>query len=179
MELLSGPDLDDLVAQSGPCSARHALQLIRQGARGLAAALEKDLIHCDVKPSNLVLDREGTVKVTDFGLARRADCASQTGALVGTPAFVAPELIKGEPSDHRADIYALGITLYYLLAGTFPYESEDEMEVLMKHVKDPVPALAGAGKLNGILARMLAKDREKRYADYDELLVDIDPLLRA
>lgn len=177
MELLPGPDLDDLIERDGPLPREKALAYLRQAALGLDAALQKDLIHCDVKPSNLMLESEGRVKVMDFGLARhfgpKKDGESPT--LLGTPGFMAPEQVLEQPIDHRTDIYALGATLYLLLTGDLPYSDDDEIEVLMKHVRDPVPTLPKASrKLNRLLARMMAKAPDDRHQDYDELLVEID-----
>jgi len=176
MELLPGPDLEELVYRDGPLTPRKALSYIRQGATGLAAAAEKGLIHCDVKPSNLVFGADGMVKVTDFGIAQKAGTEEDPtiSEMVGTPCFMSPEQVLEKSIDHRADIYSLGATRYYLLTGEPPYDGDDEVEVALRHVHDPVPSLPGKfRKLNELLGRMMAKDPKARHAGHDELVKDI------
>ena len=143
----------------------------------LDAALQKGLIHCDVKPANLLLAADGLLKVTDFGLARPVKVAQDAEAseMLGTPWFMAPEQVLGQPIDHRTDIYALGATLYFLLTAELPYSGDEEIEVLVKQVRDPVPTIPKASrKLNRLLARMMAKAPEARHADYKQLLLEIN-----
>ncbi len=170
MELLPGPDLSDLVDRRGPLPPKEALSYLRQGALGLAAAAQAGLIHCDVKPSNLVFGSDGLVKVTDFGIVQHVgpkDDAT-TSEVLGTPCFMSPEQVLEKPIDHRTDIYCLGATLCYLLTGQPPYDGEDGAEVALRHVHDPVPRLLkGPRKVNRLLGRMMAKSPGGRHADYD------------
>ncbi|MHC4251275.1 MAG: protein kinase domain-containing protein [Planctomycetota bacterium] len=180
MELLPGPDLEELVYRDGPLSPVEALAYVSQGADGLAAAAEKGLIHCDVKPSNLVFGADGMVKVTDFGIAQKAGTEEDPtiSEMVGTPCFMSPEQVLEHPIDHRADIYSLGATLYYLLTGDPPYDGDDGVETALRHVHDPVPQVPKAPrKLNRLLAKMMAKSPDARHATYEELASDIDRLL--
>jgi CheY-like chemotaxis protein len=180
MELLPGPDLEEFVFRKGPLTPREAFSYIRQGAAGLAAAAEKGLIHCDVKPSNLVFGADGMVKVTDFGIAQKAGTEENPtiSEMVGTPCFMSPDQVLAKPIDHRADIYSLGATLYYLLTGEPPYDGDDGAEVALRQVNDPVPQIPEMPrKLNRLLAKMMAKSPDARHATYEDLASDIDRLL--
>jgi serine/threonine-protein kinase len=180
MEFLPGPDLEEFVYRTGPLPPAEALANVRQGAMGLAAAAEKGLIHCDVKPSNLVFGDDGKVKITDFGIAQKAGTEDDPtiSEMVGTPCFMSPEQVQEQAIDHRADIYSLGTTLYYLLAGDPPYDGDDGVAVALRQVHDPVPQVAGAPrKLNKLLATMMAKSPDARFATYADLIAAIDKLL--
>ena len=149
MELLRGVDLGSVITEQGPMSSAQAATAILDAAKGLEAAAEANLIHRDVKPSNLVLLESGLVKVTDFGLAKPVGpedgpALTAMGVVVGTPDYIAPEQAQGEKIDERADIYSLGGTLYFLLTGTPPFRTgktkEDKyLKVIARHIKDPRP----------------------------------------
>lgn len=176
MELLRGPDLEELVARDGPMDERRALSFVVQAGCGLAAAAAQNLVHCDVKPSNLVTVAGGLIKVTDFGIARAASDSDvdPEADIAGTPCFMSPEQVLGQAIDLRADIYALGATLYYLLTGVPPYDGDDGVEIALRQVHDPVPQIPTASKaVNKLLSRMMAKNRDGRYATYNELLTQI------
>ena len=180
MELLPGPDLADLVEERGSLAEKEALSYLRQGALGLAAAAQQGLIHCDVKPSNLVFGSDGILKVADFGIARPlgTDDNPTISELMGTPWYMAPEQVKEQTIDHRTDIYSLGATLYFLLTGDPPYDGDDAMEVALRQVHDPVPSLPNASrKVRRLLAKMMAKAPDARHESYDSLLSDINRLL--
>ncbi len=180
MELLPGPDLADFVDELGPLAEREALSYLRQGALGLAAAARQGLIHCDVKPSNLVFGSDGILKVADFGIARPLGTKDNPtiSEVMGTPWYMAPEQVKEQSIDHRTDIYSLGATLHFLLTGDPPYDGDDAVEVALRQVHDPVPSLPQASrKVRRLLARMMAKAPEARHESYDSLLSDINRLL--
>ncbi len=134
MEYVPGVSLDKLIKESGPLPLATITQLARQIARGLSAAHKKGIIHRDIKPANIVLQNEtGTVKIADFGLARNASDAgnlSQTGALVGTPYFMSPEQIQGQPASTASDLYSLGGVLYSLCTGEPPFPGTSLVAVL-------------------------------------------------
>ena len=184
MELLDGVDLGSVVKQHGVMSSVQAARAALDAARGLEAAANAGLIHRDVKPSNLVLLRNGVVKVTDFGLAKPLDPASEPaltamGVVVGTPDYIAPEQARGEEIDPRVDIYALGGTIYYLIAGDPPFRTgipqEDKyLKVVARHLKEPPPdARAKIPTADAPLAtlalRMMAK-KSKDRPGYQEVI---------
>jgi serine/threonine-protein kinase len=178
MEYVAGTDLSKLVKTRGPLPVSQACDYIRQAALGLQHAHERGLIHRDIKPANLLLAPNGlTIKVLDLGLARlsagphdsTAESLTDTGAVVGTPDFIAPEQARNAHDiDIRADIYSLGCTLYYLLIGKIPFTGETLTEKLIKHqLEEPEPVQrlrpdVQAGVLD-VLHRMMAKRPDDRY----------------
>src|SRR5262249_53774385 len=150
-----------------------AVELCRMAAEGLAEAQRHGFTHRDIKPSNLLVDRHGVVKVADFGLvkdAARGDVGetAQSGQIVGTPLYMAPEQAGGDPADHRADIYALGVTLHPLVAGKPPFAGATPLAVVSKHLSDPRPRLNREVLVDALCDRMMAKRPDDRPATYDE-----------
>lgn len=131
MELLDGTEILDVITDEGPFEPMDALRVIRQAANGLAAAHDRGIIHRDVKPQNLLLLEDGTVKVLDFGLAASSD---EAGQRVGTPHYMAPEICRDGKGDLGSDVYALGIVLFHLLTGQPPYAGHSINEILRKHI---------------------------------------------
>lgn len=187
MEHVRGRSLAEIVRRDGRRSGSAAIGLIRQAAEGLRAAWECDVIHRDVKPANLMVDASGTVKVVDFGLARRQSGQSdlsRTDMVLGTPAYMSPEQALAQGVDFRTDIYSLGATFYYLLTGEPPFGGETPIAVMMRHVHDPVrpvrelnPLVPGA--VAEVIERMLAKDPDQRYGSWDDVIVDLDAVSRS
>jgi CheY-like chemotaxis protein/CheY-specific phosphatase CheX len=180
MEFLEGPDLEVLVEKKGPLQEKEALNYIVQAACGLAAAASQKLVHCDVKPSNLMLYAGGLLKVTDFGIAQAVSdmATAQDPDILGTPWFMSPEQVLGNPMDFRSDIYALGATLFSLIAGVPPFEGDDMVEVALRQVHEPLPPLPSASrKVTKLVSRMMAKAPEARHGSYEELLAEIRRLL--
>src|SRR3989441_2825855 len=138
-EYIDGENLKELVVRSGRLSVREALRLALQVARGLAFAHENGLVHRDVKPQNVLLNGDGQAKVTDFGIARTLDVdgVTQTGTVLGTSDYIAPEQASGQPVDAQTDVYSLGVVLYELLAGDVPFRGDNFVAVAMKHVNEP------------------------------------------
>jgi hypothetical protein len=179
LELMPGRTLDDLVRERGPLplaeALGHALDLIE----GLEQVHALGVIHRDVKPSNCFLDEQGRVKVGDFGLARSLvpeARLTRTGTFIGTPLFAAPEQIKSQPLDARADVYSVCATLYFLLAGRAPHDSGDgdALGVMARAVSDEPPPLRSRRPdlpvgLERVLARGLARERERRWPDLASL----------
>ncbi len=178
MEYVKGLDLTELCQRSGPLSVANACEIARQAALGLQAAHEQRLVHRDVKPSNLMLNPEGRVKLLDLGLARQADEKSvsevtATEQAVGTPDYMAPEQIsESENMDIRSDVYGLGCTLYKLLAGHAPFSGKkykSTFDKLTAHVREPVPPIDRIrvdvpGELAAVINRMLAKKPADRFS---------------
>ncbi len=192
MELVEGNDLHSLVKTDGPMSADQAIECLTQAAQGLKAAHEKGIYHRDIKPPNLMLDSNGTVKILDLGLARMEKEAevlfglAETdpgltipGGMMGTVSFMPPEqAVDASAADHRSDIYSLGCTFYFLLTGTPPYSGATLMECVAAHREHPIPQLRDVWPetppyLDSMLQRMLAKEPEDRYQSINALLDDL------
>jgi uncharacterized RDD family membrane protein YckC len=178
MEHVPGEDLEETVKREGPLPLPDVVDVITQAARGLAAAHAAGLVHRDVKPSNLIRRPDGVVKVTDFGLARSlhgdADL-SGAGAVTGTPTYMSPEQVRGETAGPRTDVYALGLTMYYLLAGQPPFPGPTLGKVLSDQLNAPLPLLAPtrpelAPSVDEVLARLCSKDPARRPAGMDDVL---------
>lgn len=170
MERLSGPDLAGLIRRDGPLPVARALTLIEQAAAGLQAAHTHGIVHCDVKPKNLMLDQHGKVKILDFGIAKLSQTSrTSTQKLVGSLAYMPPERLKGKQATVGGDLYSLGCTLVELLTGRPPFDGADT-EILAKIYDDSLeaeplssrrPELPAA--LDQIAGLLIAKDPAKRY----------------
>jgi tRNA A-37 threonylcarbamoyl transferase component Bud32 len=141
MELIRGWTLGDLVERRAAFSWDQYLALFAQTCDGLQAAVDAGVVHRDIKPGNLMVTEDGHVKIVDFGLARLGDDKSLTasGAMMGTPYYIAPEVVKGLGGDQRSDLYSLGVTFFHVLGGKPPFDAETPYGVMMQHVGDPVP----------------------------------------
>jgi len=183
MEWVDGESLAE-VAIRGPLEPLVAVEYMIQAARGLDAAWKKGIIHRDVKPANLMLNKRGTVKVADFGLAKsigKETGLTSTDIVVGTPDFIAPEQAKGEACDCRADIYSLGASFFFLLTSTVPFPGPNSAAVLVKHITDPVPSITDhrpnlPGSLARSIKKMMAKSPKDRFQTYGELITHLDKL---
>ncbi len=167
MEYVDGVDLGRLVQERGPLSPADASPLLRQAADALLAAHQAGIVHRDVKPSNILLDRSGQVKLTDFGIARVTTDPSltQTGLVTGSPAYLPPEVAQGTRGEAPADVWALGATAYYLLAGRAPYDAgENVLGTVVRIVNEEPPRLPGAGRLAGLLEGTMVKDPAQRWS---------------
>ncbi|MGH7169600.1 MAG: serine/threonine-protein kinase, partial [Gemmataceae bacterium] len=195
MEFVNGRDLATEVQQRGSLPVAEAVDCIVQSARGLAYAHEQGVIHRDIKPANLLRDVNGVVKVADLGLARFNDsfdrpaeemnALTQAGTIMGTIDFMPPEQAMGLTNiDHRADIYSLGCTLYFLLNARPPYQGPSLMAVLLKHREASIPALSASrsdvpAALEHVFRRMMAKKPEERPPSLSEVVRDLEALTAA
>ncbi|MEV4263923.1 serine/threonine-protein kinase [Kribbella sp. NPDC049584] len=143
MELVEGPTVGEAVREYGPFTPARAVDLVRQAARGLAAAHRCGVVHRDIKPGNLLLSADGTLKITDFGIVRLLDDSTTTltatGQIVGSSHYLAPERIAGRPALPASDIYALGCVLYQLLTGHPPFTGDDPAAVMYQHLQAEAP----------------------------------------
>jgi serine/threonine-protein kinase len=183
MELLEGTDLRKRV-QQGPIPALEAVEIACQLAEGLAYAHQRGIVHRDIKPANIMLPERGPAKIMDFGLARMrlADHKTSTGIVLGTPRYMSPEQISGQPVDQRSDIFSLGIVLWELLTGRRLFSGTEMAQVSHSitydehepptRVNPDLPAM-----LDFVVARALKKDPAVRYQDADEMAADLHACL--
>ncbi len=191
MELLEGQSLATLIRRGGPIPAARAVDIVRQIADALGAAHERSIVHRDLKPDNIHVSPGGLgrdrVTIVDFGLAKviGASRLTRAGMVFGTPHYMSPEQAMGEATDHRADVYALGIVMYEMFTGRVPFEADSYMGVLTKHMymaPTPPSQLTGTeelGVLEDITLRCLEKKPDHRYATLRELTHDLDLALHA
>ncbi len=176
MEIVSGSNLESKV-RSGPLPFRDVIDSGLQVVRALKEAQERGVIHRDIKPGNIILSGSGRVKVTDFGLSKTEKGGLQitgTRQITGTPFYIAPEQAKGETTDFRTDIYSLGATLYHLAYGKPPFEGDNFMAVIAKHLSEPVRFPSNSPRdvppgFRYVLERMLSKNPKDRFQSYEEL----------
>jgi hypothetical protein len=179
-EYVPGENAKQLVAREGRLPIRRLLVLGLEIGRALAFAHGQGLVHRDVKPQNVLLSEDGRAKVTDFGIARSVDAVgmTQTGTVLGTSHYVAPEQARGERVDAKTDVYSFGVVLYELLTGEVPYDGESFVAVAMRHVNDPVPSVLEARpdcpiRLAVLIERCLAKSSGERPA-MDEVVQELE-----
>jgi ABC-type branched-subunit amino acid transport system substrate-binding protein/predicted Ser/Thr protein kinase len=164
MRYVEGTDLKTALKGEGKLPPERTIEVLAQVASALDAAHERGLVHRDVKPGNILIDRTGHVYLTDFGITKQVGGEStETGSLVGTLDYLAPEQIRGEPVDASTDCYALACVLYECLAEKPPFRRGTEAETLWAHMQDEPPRLRGRPELNGVLHRGLAKGKDARY----------------
>jgi predicted Ser/Thr protein kinase len=175
MEYVPGQTLADVLKREGPLDPDRAAGIAEDVATALQAAHERGLVHRDVKPGNVMIDPEGRTKVMDFGIARAAadDTLTQTGAVLGTAAYLSPEQARGDPVDARSDIYSLGAVLYEMLTGRPPFTGDSPVAIAYAHVNDPPdpPSAHRPGvppELEAVTMRALAKDPNDRYGSAGE-----------
>src|SRR5262245_41388930 len=181
-EHVEGENLKELVDREGQLPVDQALALVHQVARGLAFAHDHGVVHRDVKPHNVLIDENGVAKVTDFGIARSlepGDGLTETGTLLGTSEYIAPEQASGSRVDERSDQYSLATVLYELLAGEPPYTGDNFMAVAMKHIQEPVPSVRDARpdispRLDAIIARAMAKRPEDRFRSTEAMMAALE-----
>ena len=180
MEFLQGRELREVLNEEPLLPVDQVLDIVVQVAQGLAYAHENGIVHRDVKPSNIMVVRDGHVKITDFGIARMASSAvrTQTGMVLGSPKYMSPEQVMGKPIDHRSDIFSLGVMLYEMLTGQVPFNGEN-VNAIMYRILNTVPTPpsilnpAVPDMLNFIVAKALAKTPNDRYRDAGELADDL------
>ncbi|MGH7701299.1 MAG: serine/threonine-protein kinase, partial [Gemmatimonadales bacterium] len=183
MRFVDGPSLRALLERQGALSIPDAARIARQVADALAYAHRQGLVHRDIKPDNILLDRTGHVLVTDFGIAKAAAEAAQSttgqpltteGMILGTPHYMSPEQAAGETLDQRSDIYSLGVVLYHMLAGQPPFDAESAQAILAKQLTaEPTPIQEVRREvpepLASVLERMLVKSPARRFATAAEV----------
>ena len=176
MRYMNGGSLSERI-KSSVFSIDEAVKILEVIAPGLDEAHSKGIVHRDIKPSNILFDKRGNPYISDFGIAKltQAQSGSVTGsAIIGTPAYMAPEQAQGEEVDGRADIYALGIILFEMLTGKQPYEADTPMAVAIKHITDPVPHIRQTNPklpegMDAIIQKAMAKKKDNRFSTAVEM----------
>ena len=180
MEYVSGEDLKSLIHRIGALPVGKAVSIGKQVCEGLSEAHRLGVVHRDLKPQNVMIDREGNARIMDFGIARSLAARGITGAgvMIGTPEYMSPEQVDGKEADQRADIYALGIILFEMLTGHLPFEGDTPLSVAVKQKSErpPDPRSINAqipDELGRIILKCLEKPKEKRYQSAQEVLADL------
>src|ERR1700738_2311285 len=184
LEYVEGETLKERIRRQGRLPIAEAVAYAIEIARALGAAHARHIVHRDVKPQNVLIDDEGSAKVTDFGIARTLDEEGLTvdGRVLGTTDYVSPEQALGQPVTGQSDLYSLGIALYEMLAGEVPFKGENQVAVAMKHVREALPDVQAkrpeiSAALAGVVDNAPAKRPEERYADDSELIADLEDVL--
>jgi serine/threonine protein kinase/Flp pilus assembly protein TadD len=180
MEYVPGEDLRSFIRRSRQLTVGTAVIIARQVCEGLSEAHRQGVVHRDLKPGNVMIDKEGNARIMDFGIARSTEAKGITriGVMIGTPEYMSPEQVEGKETDHRSDIYSLGVILFEMLTGRLPFEGETPLSVALKHKsempKDPreldpqIPM-----NLSLLILKCMEKEKEKRYQNADELLLEL------
>lgn len=194
MDFVDGPSLDTLFTNQGSLTSQQFVDVFTQCCRGLAHAHKRGVIHRDIKPSNIRLYKDEhnavTVKILDFGIAKLFTQdedslkMTETGAVMGSPAFMSPEQSRAEKVDHRTDIYSLGVVMYQAATGVLPFKGKDIFETLYKHIYEPAPTFASLGlsyripdAVESLVRKTLEKDPAHRYQTMEDLQQDLSRLL--
>lgn len=183
-EYVEGETLKERIRRGGRLPIPEAVAYAIEIARALGAAHARHIVHRDVKPQNVLIDEEGSCKVTDFGIARTLDEEGLTadGRVLGTTDYVSPEQALGHPVTGQSDLYSLGVLLYEMLTGQVPFRGESQVAVAMKHVRDTLPDVQAkrpevSAALAAVIDRATAKRVQDRYANDAELIADLEDVL--
>src|SRR5438876_7648227 len=185
MEYLEGRTLKELILTRGPTPVPVAIDYARQILAALSFAHRNGIVHRDIKPHNVVVDPDGRLKVTDFGIARSGPSQmTEAGSIIGTAQYLSPEQARGTTVDQRSDLYSVGVVLYEMLTGTVPFTGDTPLEIAMKHISaTPEPPSAKRPDvprdLDLVVVRALAKNPEDRYQSSEEMDADLGRVLRA
>ena len=183
MEFVDGITLRRYIDQKGKLKVKEAVGIALQIAAGLDAAHAHNIIHRDIKPQNILISRDGTAKVSDFGIAKAASSNTITANAMGSVHYISPEQARGGFSDEKSDIYSLGVTLYEMLSGTIPFTGESAVAVALAHIQEDATPLAAIDAtiprgLSNIVAKCMQKKTEMRYASAAALIADMKMFLQ-
>jgi serine/threonine protein kinase/tetratricopeptide (TPR) repeat protein len=186
MEYVSGEDLKSMIHMMGSLSGGQAITIAKQICEGLGEAHRLGVIHRDLKPQNIMIDRDGNARIMDFGIARslKARGITDAGVIIGTPEYMSPEQVDGRETDQRSDIYSLGVILFEMLTGRLPFEGETPFSVAFKHKSEAAPDPRKINsqipeELSRVVLRCLEKDKDKRYQRAEEVLSELVKIEKA
>ncbi len=183
MEYVPGQNLKGLIRQTGQLAVGTSISLAKQVCKGLSEAHHTGIVHRDLKPGNIMIDREGLVRIMDFGIARITEAKGlmETGVIIGTPEYMSPEQAEDAEIDLRSDIYSLGIILYEMVTGQIPFEGDTPIKIAVKQKTENPRSVRTINpripiNLDKIILKCLEKAKDKRYQTAQELFVDLDKL---
>ncbi len=183
MELVDGITLKKYIEEKGKLSVKEAVGISLQIANGLEAAHSNHIIHRDIKPQNILIARDGTAKVTDFGIAKAASSNTITANAMGSVHYISPEQARGGYSDEKSDIYSLGVTMYEMLSGTLPFNGESAVAIALAHIQEEAVPLAALDAtipkgISNIVNKCMQKKTELRYSCVADLIADLKMFLQ-
>lgn len=185
MEYVRGRTLKQLLAQRGALHKEEAVNIMKQLTSAVAEANANNIIHRDIKPQNIMVKDDGTVKITDFGISLAHDVVQLTASdsVLGSAHYLAPETTRGETATNQIDIYALGIVFYEILCGDVPYKGDNPVSIAMKHTQEEIPSIKDFNptlpqSIENIIIKATAKNRNNRYLNASEMLDDLKQCLR-
>lgn len=183
MELVDGITLKKYIEEKGKLSVKEAVGIALQIANGLEAAHSNHIIHRDIKPQNILIARDGTAKVTDFGIAKAASSNTITANAMGSVHYISPEQARGGYSDEKSDIYSLGVTMYEMLSGTLPFNGESAVAIALAHIQEEAVPLAALDAtipkgISNIVNKCMQKKTELRYSCVADLIADLKMFLQ-
>jgi len=183
MEYMSGEDLKSTTRRVGQLSIGKAIAIAKQMCEGLAEAHRLGVVHRDLKPQNIMIDREGNARIMDFGIARSVEAKgiTEAGVIIGTPEYMSPEQVEGKEVDGRSDIYSLGVILYEMVTGRVPFAGDTPLSIAVKHKTEapPNPKEVNAQipeDLSRLILRCMQKDKGKRYQKAEEILSELSKI---
>ncbi|MEQ2563582.1 Stk1 family PASTA domain-containing Ser/Thr kinase [Ventrimonas sp. CLA-AP-H27] len=178
MELIEGITLKSYIQKKGRLEVKETIGIAIQVAQGIAAAHEQHIIHRDIKPQNMIISKDGKVKVADFGIARAVSAQTMTSSAMGSVHYISPEQARGGFSDERSDIYSLGVTMYEMVTGRVPFEGDNTVAIALAHLEDVVvpPSVYNPEipmSLERIILRCMEKKPERRYRSAQDVITDL------